>query len=140
MPEYARVLDGAIIETRVLDEAVPLAPNKGVWMAVTDAVQAAPEGQVLASTSVELQDGAPVRVGAYAAAPRRLIAKSVVQERVNGLGKLGDAFAALNSQPLQFGRWFAPDWPQVYADDEGLLAMLTAIGLTADQIATVTAP
>jgi hypothetical protein len=70
---------------------------------------------------------------------RRLIAKSTVQERVNALGKLGDAFAALQAQPISFGRWFAPDWPQVYADDPGLLGLLQYIGLTAEQIAAVTA-
>jgi hypothetical protein len=72
--------------------------------------------------------------------PRRLIRKSLVQERVNAIGKLGDAFAALNADPLAFGRWFAPDWPSVYADDEGLLEVLTGIGCTEEQIAAITAP
>ncbi len=72
--------------------------------------------------------------------PRRLIAKSLVQERVNDIGKLGAVFAALQSQPIFFGRWFAPDWPQVYADDEGLLAILQSVGCTPAQIAVVTAP
>ena len=72
-------------------------------------------------------------------APRRLIKKSVVQERVNAIGKLGTVLAALNSEPLYFARWFAPDWPNVYADDEGLLAVLTAVGCTEGEIATITA-
>lgn len=75
-----------------------------------------------------------------AADPRRLIPKSVVQERVHAIGKLGDAFAALQAQPILFGRWFAPDWPNVYADDDGLLTLLTGIGCTPEEIETVTAP
>ena len=71
---------------------------------------------------------------------RRLIPKSVVQERLNTLGKLGAAFTALNSNPIYFGRWFAPDWPEVYFDDEGLLEVLGAIGCTEAEIAQVTAP
>lgn len=72
--------------------------------------------------------------------PRRLIKKSVVQERVNDIGKLGTVLAALNAEPLYFARWFAPDWPNVYADDEGLLAVLTAVGCTEGEIAAITAP
>lgn len=71
---------------------------------------------------------------------RRLIPKSVVQERMNDIGKLGAAFAALNSNPIFFGRWFAPDWPNVYFDDEGLLSILAAIGCTEAEVASVTAP
>lgn len=72
--------------------------------------------------------------------PRRLIAKSLVQERVHVLGKLGIAFAALQAEPILFGRWFAPDWPNVYADDENLLLLLNAIGCTEAEIAEITAP
>ncbi len=72
--------------------------------------------------------------------PRRIIPKSVVQERMNDIGKLGAAFTALNSNPIFFGRWFAPDWPNVYFDDEGLLMVLSAIGCTPAQIETITAP
>lgn len=71
---------------------------------------------------------------------RRLIPKSVVQERVNAVGKLGVAFSALQADPISFGRWFAPDHPNVYADDERLLQLLSIIGCTAEEIATVTAP
>lgn len=73
-------------------------------------------------------------------APRRLIPKSVVQERVNDVGKLEGAFAALQADALAYCRWFAPDWPNVYADDEGLLAMLDGIGCTEEEIAAITAP
>lgn len=71
--------------------------------------------------------------------PRRLVRKSLVQERVNAIGKLSEAFAALNANPLAFGRWFAPDWPEVYFDDEGLLSILQSIGCTAEQIEVITA-
>lgn len=70
---------------------------------------------------------------------RRLIAKSVVQERMHAAGKLSAALAALQSQPIFFARWFAPDWPNVYFDDEGLLTVLAAIGCTEAEIAAITA-
>lgn len=72
--------------------------------------------------------------------PRRLIPKSVVQERAYAIGKLDDLMTALQANSLYFGRWFAPNWPEVYADDEGLLEMLSAVGCTPEQIAEVTAP
>lgn len=70
---------------------------------------------------------------------RRLIAKSVVQERMHAAGKLSAALAALQIQPIFFARWFAPDWPNVYFDDEGLLTVLAAIGCTEAEIAAITA-
>ncbi len=72
--------------------------------------------------------------------PRRLIPKSTVQERCAAIGKLDELITALLANPLYFGRWFASDWPRVYADDDGLLEMLTAVGCTPEQIAEVTAP
>ena len=72
--------------------------------------------------------------------PRRLIPKSTVQERCAAIGKLDELMTALLANPLYFGRWFAPDWPEVYADDDGLLEMLNAVGCTPEQIAEVTAP
>lgn len=71
--------------------------------------------------------------------PRRLIPKSLVQERVHDVGKLELALAALNSDAISFARWFAPDWPNVYFDDPGLLAILEAIGCTAEEIEMITA-
>lgn len=71
---------------------------------------------------------------------RRLVPKSVVQERVNALGKLTAAFQVLNADAASFGRWFAPDWPRVYADDPGLLAVLAQIGCTPGEIEAITAP
>lgn len=73
-------------------------------------------------------------------APRRLIPKSIVQERCAVIGKLDELMTALLANPLYFGRWFAPNHPNVYADDPDLLAMLGAVGCTPEQIAEVTAP
>ncbi|MEI9964361.1 MAG: hypothetical protein WDM92_06315 [Caulobacteraceae bacterium] len=106
---------------------------------------AAPDGQVITGAPRYETDGANGVREVYdtqdaPAPPRRLIAKSVVQERVDAIGKLGDALTAMLADPISFARWFAPDWPNVYADDTGLLAMLAAIGCTPDQIAAITAP
>lgn len=72
-------------------------------------------------------------------APRPLLRKSLVQERLHLIGKLGAALEALNSEPILYVRWFAPDWPNVYADDAGLLGVLSDIGCTAEEIAAITA-
>jgi hypothetical protein len=70
---------------------------------------------------------------------RRLIPKSRIQERVNDIGKLDDILTILNSQSIMFARWFAPDWPNVYFDDEGMLQLLHIVGCTSEQIAEITA-
>ncbi len=73
--------------------------------------------------------------------PRRLIPKSVIQERVNDVGKLGAVMAVLRSegQEINYARWFAPDWPNVYFDDPAMLTLLAAVGCTEGEIATITA-
>lgn len=101
--------------------------------------RATSEGEVQFTEDEEAQWTADQEALASRPAPRRLIKKSIVQERVNAIGKLGTVLTALNAEPLYFARWFAPDWPNVYADDEGLLAVLTAVGCTEGEIATITA-
>ena len=71
---------------------------------------------------------------------RRTIPKSIVQARVAAVGKMEAVFAALMSQPLQFAQWFAPDWPNVYFDDPGLLAVLAAVGCDPAEIEAITGP
>jgi hypothetical protein len=72
-------------------------------------------------------------------APRRELPKSTVQARLDAVGKLAACFAILQSDAALFGRWFAPDWPNVYVDDEGLLQVLEAAGCTPAEIAAITA-
>ena len=68
---------------------------------------------------------------------RRKVLKSVVQGRLIDAGKMDAAYAALTQMPSQFARWFAPDRPEVYADDPDALALLAAIGA---DVETVMAP
>jgi hypothetical protein len=72
--------------------------------------------------------------------PRRTLPKSLVQERVAAIGKLAAAMGELRSsgRELLYARWFASDKPSVYADDEGLLAVLAAAGCTGEEIAEIT--
>lgn len=104
---------------------------------------AAPEGQRLAGYALDLDDGDLVVVPTWEAiAPaRREIPKSLVMARLTEAGVIGAAMAALMAAPELFAKWFAPDWPNVFADDGGLLAFLGEDGLdlTAEQIAAVTA-
>lgn len=71
--------------------------------------------------------------------PRRLIRKSTVTARVNAAGKTAAVWAVFQSNPLALLQWTSPDWPNVYADDEGLLAVLNAVGCTPEEIAAITA-
>lgn len=88
----------------------------------------------------ELEDIGLVWVNPVIIEPmRRTIPKSVIQERVNIIGKLDDVLTILNSQAIMFARWFAPDWPNVYFDDEGMLQLLTIVGCTPEEIETITA-
>jgi hypothetical protein len=108
-----------------------------------EADDTAPEGQQLAGFDLEEAEGevvATARFEPLPPAPRRLIRKSEVQERVHGLGKLDDAFSYMMGEPLLFLRWTAADRPQVYADDGGLLQVLNGIGCTEAEIAAITAP
>lgn len=70
---------------------------------------------------------------------RAELPKSTVIARLNAIGKLTPVWTILQSNPLAFSQWFAPDWPNVYCDDAGMLAIFGAAGLSADEIATVTA-
>ena len=71
---------------------------------------------------------------------RRLIPKSTVTARLRTIDKFGTAWAALLADGDLFDKWFTPDWPEVFADDAGLLASLEAFGCTAEEIAFVVAP
>jgi hypothetical protein len=74
---------------------------------------------------------------AAAPQPRRLIPKSLIMARLAEAGLMPAAMAGLLAAPVQFGRWFSPDWPNVYADDLGLIAFLDALGA---DLETITAP
>ena len=72
--------------------------------------------------------------------PRVMIRKSTAIARVNSIGKMTQVAAALAADPLRLFQWNAPDRPNVYADDAGLLAVLRAAKCSDVEIAAVTAP
>ncbi len=101
------------------------------------------DGENVVEGTPELSGGAwrqTWSVEASPDAPRRLIPKSVIQERVNDIGKLEAVLAALQSQAILYARWFAPDWPNVYYNDAAMLYLLDAVGCTAPEITAITAP
>jgi hypothetical protein len=65
---------------------------------------------------------------------RRMVRKSVVQARLIEAGKMNAAYAALTSNSAHYARWFAPDHPEVYADDPDAIALLQAIGADPEAI------
>ena len=72
--------------------------------------------------------------------PRRTIPKSTITARLRAMGKFAAAWAGLMADPDKYDQWYTPDWPNVFADDAGLLAFLEVLALTPEQIAAVTAP
>ncbi len=65
---------------------------------------------------------------------RRKVRKSIVQARLIEAGKMDAAYTALMASPIYFARWFAPDHPEVYADDPDALMLLAAIGADPETI------
>ena len=136
MTDVILVKDGAV-DSVIRNSADPLAfgdsPNGKVFVVPSDPPVCGGQlwdGQAASDPYVEPK---PI--------PRRLIRKSVVQERAHTLGKLASILTVLRSpgQEISYARWFAPDWPNVYADDAGMLAILSAVGCTPEEIAEITA-
>lgn len=67
-------------------------------------------------------------------AERKLVAKSVVQQRIILKGKMGEAYDLLTRNPDYFARWFAPDHPAVYCDDQDAVGLVAALGLDPKEI------
>lgn len=147
----ALVKDGAIVQLVAEDggfltELGWTVPAEAGWSAggyslltVMDA-DPVPDGMQVASTSVEMVGGGPNYINALEdmpAAPRAMVSKSTVQQRIIEAGKMGQAYAALTANPVYFARWFAPDHPSVYCDDPDAVTLVTALGL---EPATVLAP
>jgi hypothetical protein len=65
--------------------------------------------------------------------PPRLLAKSLIVQRLIDAGKIAAANAALESDPAKKARWYAADHPAIRADDVDAIAFLQAIG--ADPVA-----
>lgn len=70
---------------------------------------------------------------------RTLIRKSTLIRRCHEAGKLTAVMAILDhpSNAYAKARWWAPDWPEVFADDPEMVAMLQAVGA---DVAVITAP
>lgn len=68
--------------------------------------------------------------------PRKLVAKSVVQQRIIDKGPqyMTQALEMLQSNAVYFARWFAPDHPAVYCDDPDAIGLVNALGLDPNEI------
>lgn len=67
-------------------------------------------------------------------APRRMVPKSLVTQRVIDAGQIDQAMMMLQMDWGKFARWVAPDQPAVYFDDPDTLAMLVALELDPEVI------
>lgn len=65
---------------------------------------------------------------------RRMVSKSVVQDRLIAKDKMKMAYQMLTSSPNQFAKWFAPNHPAIYCDDPDAVAFVTALGLDPKEI------
>jgi hypothetical protein len=96
--------------------------------AVDDDYQPAP-GEVIFDDYATPEELASAFPGYEPPAERQKVAKSIVMLRLIDLGKMGQAYEMLSSQPNFFARWFAPDHPAVFCDDPDAMAFVTALNL-----------
>lgn len=122
------VLDenGTVIETRDLGPT-PVAVKPG---RVLPLVEDKPELGTDQTYGTPTYEVGPDQVIAHypVVAIRRTVAKSLIITRLNEAGKLAAARQALNADIYRRERWYAPDKPDVFADDPEALALLAAIG------------
>jgi hypothetical protein len=106
------------------------------WSSAASAyVTELPEGAGVTPIASEAElDAVLAAYGLLGPTARRMIRKSVVQARLIEAGKMNAAYAALTANPVYFARWFAPDHPNVYADDPDAIALLVAIGADAEAV------
>ncbi|HLL28965.1 MAG TPA: hypothetical protein VKT73_15115 [Xanthobacteraceae bacterium] len=97
----------------------------GLWRVST---ATPPDGYVGAGNQrIEDRSGTPTLVEDWIIAPRRLVQKTVIVDRLQTAGKLNAARAALDAADLYTReRWNARD--AIYADDPTALALLQAVG------------
>lgn len=65
--------------------------------------------------------------------------KSLVTQRLIDLNHISAVMTVLRSDDGLYALWFAPDWKTVYKDDERVIPILQAAGLTAGMISQVLA-
>lgn len=113
---HAFMGDGNVIEGGPMpwEQGDRIIENVGKALAAQEARQALMAAEVAAATPPQRR--------------RRLVPKSLIVSRLNAVGKLVAASAALSADLYARERWYAPDKPAVYADDEEVLALLKAIG------------
>lgn len=98
-------------------------------------VEKAPDGAGITRIASESElDEVLAAYGFLGPTARRKVRKSIVQARLIEAGKMDAAYAALTQMPAEFARWFAPDRPEVYADDPAALMLLQAIGADPKEI------
>jgi hypothetical protein len=88
---------------------------------------------------IEALTGRGVSLGALVPPARVELPKSTVMARVFALGKSAQVKTLFDANFELQSQWYSPDWPNVFVDDAGLLAALTAIGLTDEEKATILA-
>jgi hypothetical protein len=134
--------DDAVNHPRGWVEAATPEALAAVGVGVVVEAEPAPDGQQIASETLMYENGVFYVDATYADLPdppRREIPKSTVQARLAAIGKFDAVFAILLAQPVFFGKWFAPDWPNVFFDDADMLMLLAAAGCTEGEIAVITA-
>lgn len=78
---------------------------------------------------VEFVDGEPTWILEDEPPTRRMVAKSMVTQRVIDAGLIDQAMALLQMDWAKFARWVAPDQPAVYFDDADTVLMVETLGL-----------
>lgn len=106
------------------------------WSSAAGAyVETLPDGAGITHIASEAElDEVLAAYGLLGPTARRTLRKSLVQARLIEAGLMDAAYAALMGNPVYFARWFAPDRPEVFADDPDALLLLAAIEADAEVI------
>lgn len=99
-----------------------------------------PDGLPILSRSLEFDGKSVTRKVEFGEAPRRLVPKSDIQDRLDAIGFLLPVFEVLQANPREYLKWVVPNHRNVYADDPAMLQVFAAVGMSQEQIETVTAP
>lgn len=139
-PDTARYVPHPDDPMRRLASPVDAAWENDTWRLVPLEVLAVPEGKQVSGAVTRAYDPDAGKVVETAnledvpPPPKRQVAKTVIQQRLDDAKLLGAAMTALMARPEAFARWLNQKFPAVDFDDPEALALLEAIGADPDVV------
>lgn len=131
------VVDGVVTNVwrgRLAVEVAAIQPD-----IASDLLEHDPESPIGPVVAGMLWDGEALSLPDAPPAPPRVVPKATIAARLAEIGKAAAFRSAMAAQLAFELAWITPGSPTIEAEDADLLVALSAAGLTADQIAAVTA-